>query len=65
MPEDKYPKPEVETIRKAIDQMGFPPMEETRTDRMAFQLGGLLLWLRPLDDLDLSGEEPATLFICQ
>ncbi len=62
MSESRYSKPDLETLRRAIEQLGFTPVEETWLDRVAFQLGGFLDSLRPLDDLDLSKEEPATVF---
>ena len=54
--------PDVETLRRAIRQLGVADVKEEWHQGFAFQLQGYLKAISPLDQLDLSQEEPARVF---
>ena len=54
--------PDIETLRRAIQQLGVANVKEEWLQGFAFQLQGYLDAIRPLDKLDLLQEEPARIF---
>ena len=55
--------PDVETLRIAMDRLGVGQLDEAWLDRFAQELSALVEMGRKLDELDLSSEEPANVFI--
>ncbi len=55
--------PDGETLRIAMDRLGVGQLDEAWLDRFALELQGLVEMGRKLDELDLSTEEPANIFI--
>ena len=55
--------PDVKTMRIAIDRLGVGQLDEAWLERFAEELRGLVEMGRKLDELDLSSEEPASIFI--
>jgi hypothetical protein len=55
--------PDVETMRIAMDRLGVGQLDDAWLDRLAIELSALIEMGRRLDDLDLSNEEPANIFI--
>ena len=52
-----------ETLRIAMDRLGVGQLDEAWLDRFAVELQGLVEMGRKLDELDLSSEQPANVFI--
>ena len=65
MAESSQLGPDVETLRIAMDRLGVGQLDEAWLDRFALELQGLVEMGRKLDELDLSAEEPANIFINQ
>ena len=55
--------PDVETLRVAMDRLGVGQLDQAWLERFAEELQGLVEMGRKLDELDLSNEEPANVFI--
>ena len=54
---------DAETLRIAMDRLGVGQLDEAWLDRFAVELQGLVEMGRKLDELDLSSEQPANVFI--
>ncbi len=65
MAESSQLGPDVETLRIAMDRLGVGQLDEAWLDRFALELQGLVEMGRKLDELDLSADEPANIFINQ
>ena len=55
--------PDVETLRIAMDRLGVGQFDEAWLERFARELSALVEMGRKLDELDLSSEDPASIFI--
>ena len=55
--------PDVDTLRRTMQQLGVARLKEEWLEEFAYQLEGILEVVRPLDQLDLPQEEPARIFI--
>ena len=55
-------KVDVETLRRVAHQILGAQFSDARLERFAVQLGGLLEETGRLDELDLTGVEPARVF---
>ena len=55
--------PDVETLRIAMDRLGVDHLNEAWLERLSKELSALVEMSRKLDELDLSNEEPASIFI--
>ena len=55
--------PDVETLRIAMDRLGMGHLNEAWLERLSKELSALVEMGRKLDELDLSDEEPANIFI--
>ena len=55
--------PDAETLRIAMDRLGAGQLDEAWLDRFAVELQDLVEMGRRLDQLDLSNEEPANVFV--
>ena len=55
--------PDADTLRIAMDRLGVGQLDEAWLDRFALELQGLVEMGRRLDEMDLSNEEPANVFI--
>ena len=65
MAESSQLGPDVETLRIAMDRLGVGQLDEAWLDRFALELQSLVEMGRKLDELDLSADEPANIFINQ
>ena len=63
MAETPAQKPDVETLRRAMAQLGVPSLNDDWLERLASELEGLLKVVGRLDELDLSQVEPARIFM--
>ena len=63
MAQPSKPGPDAETLRIAMDRLGVAQLNEAWLDRFAQELHALVEMGRKLDELDLSSEEPASVFI--
>ena len=63
MTESSQLGPDAETLRIAMKRLGAGQLNEAWLDRFAQELQGLVDMCRKLDELDLSSEEPANIFI--
>ncbi len=55
--------PDADTLRIAMDRLGVGQLDEAWLDRFALELQALVEMGRKLDEMDLSNEEPANVFI--
>ncbi len=55
--------PDADTLRVAMDRLGVGQLDEAWLDRFAVELQGLVEMGRRLDELDLSAEQPANIFV--
>ena len=63
MPDSGQLGVDAETLRIAMDRLGVGQLDEAWLDRFAVELQGLVEMGRKLDELDLSSEQPANVFI--
>ena len=63
MAESSQLGPDADTLRIAMDRLGVGQLDEAWLDRFALELQGLVEMGRKLDEMDLSNEEPANVFI--
>ena len=55
--------PDANALRIAMDRLGVGQLDEAWLDRFAVELQGLVEMGRRLDELDLSAEQPANVFV--
>jgi hypothetical protein len=55
--------PDADTLRISMDRLGVGQLDEAWLDRFALELQALVEMGRKLDEMDLSNEEPANVFI--
>ena len=55
--------PDADTLRISMDRLGVGQLDEAWLDRFALELQALVEMGRKLDEIDLSNEEPANVFI--
>ena len=63
MAESSQLGPDADTLRISMDRLGVGQLDEAWLDRFALELQGLVEMGRKLDEMDLSNEEPANVFI--
>lgn len=63
MSESPKSGPDADALRIAMDRLGVGQIDEAWLDRFAEELQGLVEMGRKLDELDLSTEQPANIFI--
>jgi hypothetical protein len=55
--------PDFETLRMAMDRLGVDHLNDAWLERLSTELSALVEMGRKLDEMDLSDEEPASIFI--
>jgi hypothetical protein len=55
--------PDADTLRIAMDRLGVGQLDEAWLDRFAAELQGLVEMGRKLDEMDLTTEQPANIFV--
>lgn len=63
MADSSQPGPDANALRIAMDRLGVGQLDEAWLDRFAVELQGLVEMGRRLDELDLSAEQPANVFV--
>ena len=63
MPDSEQMGPDADTLRISMDRLGVGQLDEAWLDRFAVELQDLVEMGRKLDELDLSSEQPANIFI--
>ena len=63
MAESSQLGPDADTLRISMDRLGVGQLDEVWLDRFALELQALVEMGRKLDEMDLSNEEPANVFI--
>ena len=63
MAESSQLGPDADTLRISMDRLGVGQLDEAWLDRFALELQALVEMGRKLDEMDLSNEEPANVFI--
>ena len=63
MAESRQLGPDADTLRISMDRLGVGQLDEAWLDRFALELQALVEMGRKLDEMDLSNEEPANVFI--
>ena len=63
VPDSEQMGPDADTLRISMDRLGVGQLDEAWLDRFAVELQDLVEMGRKLDELDLSSEQPANIFI--
>ena len=63
MAETPHFGPDADTLRIAMDRLGVGQLDEAWLDRFAAELQGLVEMGRKLDEMDLTTEQPANIFV--
>ena len=63
MAESSQLGPDADTLRISMDRLGVGQLDEAWLDRFALELQALVEMGRKLDEMDLSNEEPANVFV--